>query len=78
MIKVVGSELVKNVVERAIRVHGAMGLSDQTPLANLLSWVWVMSIGDGPNEVHLEAIAKLEVRANDPAESVKHYLTPQR
>lgn len=77
MIKIVGSELVKNVVERAIRVHGAMGLSGDTPLADLLSWAWVMSIGDGPNEVHLEAIAKMEVRANDPGDSVKFYLTPE-
>ena len=77
MIKIVGSELVKNVSERAIRVHGAMGLSNQTPLAEMLTWSWVMGIGDGPNEVHLEAIAKMEVRDNDSAASVKHYLTPE-
>ncbi|MDP7453857.1 MAG: acyl-CoA dehydrogenase family protein, partial [Arenicellales bacterium] len=59
-----------------IRVHGAMGLSNQTPLAEMLTWSWVMGIGDGPNEVHLEAIAKMEVRDNDSAASVKHYLTP--
>ena len=72
------SELAKNVTERAIRIHGAMGLSDQTPLADLLNGAWVMTLGDGPNEVHLAAIAKMEVRDNDPADSVKHYLTPER
>lgn len=77
MIKIVGSELAKNVTERAIRVHGAMGLSNQTPLAELLNGAWVMALGDGPNEVHLETIAKMEVRDNDPADSVKHYLRPE-
>lgn len=77
MIKIVGSELAKNVIERSIRVHGAMGLSNQTPLADLLNGAWVMALGDGPTEVHLETIAKMEVRDNDPAESVKHYLLPE-
>lgn len=78
MLKVVGPELVKNVAERAIRVHGAMGLSNQTPLSDILGGAWIMSLGDGPSEVHLETIAKMEVNDNEPAESLKFYLTPER
>lgn len=77
MIKIVGSELAKKVTERAIRVHGAMGLSNKTPLAELLNGAWVMTLGDGPNEVHLAAIAKMEVQSNDAADSLKHYPTPE-
>lgn len=66
MLKIIGAELVQSVSQRAIRVHGAMGLTEQTPLAEYLSLGIVMSIADGPSEVHLPTIARMELRANDP------------
>lgn len=73
MIKIVGTEVLKSVTERAIQVHGAMGVSNRTPLASQLAYAWNLLLGDGPSEVHLQSIAKMEVAENNPEESKKYY-----
>lgn len=78
MLKIVGAELVQNVSERALRIHGAMGLSNQTPLADSLSLGLLMSIADGPSEVHLPTIAKNEIKNHDPSNFQKFYNIPER
>ncbi|MEQ8690929.1 MAG: acyl-CoA dehydrogenase family protein [Pseudomonadales bacterium] len=78
MLKIVGTELLQNVSERALRVHGAMGVSDQTPLAELYGLGMHLSIADGPSEVHLPGIAKMELRNYDPADFDKYYDIPAR
>ena len=78
MLKIVGTELLQNVSERALRVHGAMGVSGQTPLADYFSLGMHLSIADGPSEVHLPGIAKVEVRDHDPADFLKYYDVPVR
>ncbi len=78
MLKIVGTELLQRVSERALRVHGAMGVSGQTPLADYFSLGMHLSIADGPSEVHLPGIAKLEVRDHDPADFLKYYDVPKR
>lgn len=67
MLKIVAAEMLKNVTERAMRVHGAMGLSDRTDLAGILVPAWTFGIGDGPSEVHLPTISKMEIRDHDSA-----------
>lgn len=74
MIKIVGTEVLKTVTERAMQVHGAMGVSDRTVLASNLAFAWNLLIGDGPSEVHLQSIAKMEVAENDPEKSKRFYL----
>lgn len=78
MLKIVGSELVQKVSERAIRVHGAMGLSGQTPLSEIFTAGMTMSIADGPSEVHLPTIAKAELKNHDPNNFLKYYEVPER
>ena len=78
MLKIVGTELLQNVSERALRVHGAMGVSNQTPLASLFTLGMHLSIADGPSEVHLPGIAKVELRNHDPEEFLKYYDVPDR
>lgn len=78
MLKIVGAELVQKVSERAIRVHGAMGLSGQTPLAEIFTMGMTMSIADGPSEVHLPTIAKAELKQHDPEDFLKFYDIPER
>ena len=78
MLKIVGTELLQNVSERALRVHGAMGVSNQTPLAALFGLGMHLSIADGPSEVHLPGIAKVEMRNHDPAAFAKYYDIPAR
>lgn len=51
------------VIDRAIQVHGGMGVSDDVPLAAMYGWHRAMRIFDGPDEVHLRTIARTELRA---------------
>jgi acyl-CoA dehydrogenase len=60
-IKAVAPEVACNVIDRAIQVHGAAGVSDDTPLARLYGWHRAMRIFDGPDEVHLRTIARAEI-----------------
>ena len=78
MLKIVGTELLQNVSERALRVHGAMGVSSQTPLAKLFTLGMHLSIADGPSEVHLPGIAKMELHNHDPADFLRYYNLPAR
>jgi acyl-CoA dehydrogenase len=49
------------VIDRAIQVHGAAGISDDFPLARLYSWHRAMRLFDGPDEVHMRTIARAEL-----------------
>jgi acyl-CoA dehydrogenase len=60
-IKAVAPQVACDVIDRAIQVHGAAGVSDDTPLARLYSWHRAMRIFDGPDEVHLRTIARTEI-----------------
>lgn len=61
MIKAVAPRVACGVIDRAIQVHGAAGVSDDTPLARLYGWHRAMRIFDGPDEVHLRSIARAEL-----------------
>ena len=50
-----------DVIDRAIQVHGAAGVSDDFPLARLYSWHRAMRLFDGPDEVHMRTIARAEI-----------------
>ncbi|MGH3959001.1 acyl-CoA dehydrogenase family protein [Mycobacterium sp.] len=60
-IKAVAPQVACDVIDRAIQVHGAAGVSDDTPLARLYGWHRAMRIFDGPDEVHLRTIARAEI-----------------
>jgi acyl-CoA dehydrogenase len=62
MIKVAVPRVALRVIDRAIQVHGAAGVSDDFPLAAAWAHARTIRIADGPDEVHREAIAKLELR----------------
>ncbi|MET0451570.1 MAG: acyl-CoA dehydrogenase family protein [Mycobacterium sp.] len=61
MIKAVAPQMACNVIDRAIQVHGAAGISDDTPLARLYGWHRAMRLFDGPDEVHMRSIARAEL-----------------
>ncbi len=44
------------------QAHGAMGLSGDRPLAGFFSWARILRLADGPDEVHVAAIGKAELR----------------
>ena len=56
-----GAAMACDVIDRAIQVHGAAGVSDDTPLARMYGWHRAMRIFDGPDEVHLRTIARAEI-----------------
>jgi acyl-CoA dehydrogenase len=58
LIKVVGAQMLNNVIDRAIQVHGAKGLTPDTPLDMMYRHAREARIYDGPDEVHMESVAK--------------------
>ena len=62
MIKVVAPNVALRVLDRAVQAHGAAGVSQDTFLAHAWASARTLRLADGPDEVHLETIAKLELR----------------
>ena len=60
-IKVVAAQLQTRVLDRAMQVFGAVGLTPDTPLAALWSWGRALRFLDGPDEVHLRSVARHEL-----------------
>jgi acyl-CoA dehydrogenase len=61
MIKIVVPRMALRVIDRAIQAHGAAGVSDDFPLASAWAHARSIRLADGPDEVHRDAIAKLEL-----------------
>ena len=62
MIKVVAPNVALQVLDRAIQAHGGAGVSQDTFLAAAWANVRTLRLADGPDEVHTESVAKLELR----------------
>jgi len=62
MIKVVAPSMALRVLDRAIQAHGAAGICDDFFLANAWALARTLRLADGPDEVHREAVAKLELK----------------
>jgi len=62
MIKVVAPNMALRVLDRAIQVHGGMGVSSDTWLSAAWAQIRTLRIADGPDEVHLETITRLELK----------------
>lgn len=65
MIKAVAPRMAQNVVDRAMQAHGALGLSADRPISQFFAWARILRLADGPDEVHLTAIGKQELKGND-------------
>lgn len=61
MAKVAVPRAATRVIDRAIQVHGGAGVTEDLPLAAMYGWHRAMRLFDGPDEVHLRAIAKAEL-----------------
>lgn len=62
MIKVVAPNVTLRVLDRAIQAHGGAGVSQDTFLAGAWASVRTLRLADGPDEVHMESIAKFELK----------------
>ncbi len=65
MIKVAAPNMALRVIDRAVQAHGGAGVSADFPLAAMWAHARTLRLADGPDEVHREAIAKLELRKFD-------------
>ncbi len=65
-IKIAAPIMAKRIVDRAMQVHGAMGLSQDTPLAHFWCWARILQLADGPDQVHMSALGKHEVSKHVP------------
>lgn len=61
-IKVVAPGMALEIIDAAIQMHGAAGVSDDLPLTALFSYCRSLRLADGPDEVHRRLIAKLELK----------------
>jgi acyl-CoA dehydrogenase len=61
-IKIATPRTVQWILDKAIQVHGAGGLSQDFPLANAYASIRTLRFADGPDEVHKNALAKAELR----------------
>ena len=61
MIKVVAPEMALKVIDRAIQAHGGLGVCNDTWLAGAYANIRTLRLADGPDEVHREVIARLEL-----------------
>ena len=62
MIKAVVPPMALKIIDRAIQTHGGAGVCQDFPLANFWIVARMLRIADGPDEVHLESIAKMELK----------------
>jgi acyl-CoA dehydrogenase len=62
-IKFYAARALNDVIDRAVQVHGARGLTDETPLAGMLMNARAGRIYDGPDEVHRQVVAKRILKA---------------
>jgi acyl-CoA dehydrogenase len=65
MIKVLAPNVAQKVIDWAIQAHGGGGVSQEFPLAAMYAHNRTLRLADGPDEVHRNAIAKLELRKYD-------------
>ncbi len=62
MIKAVVPQMALKIIDRAIQTHGGAGVCQDFPLAQFWIYARTLRLADGPDEVHLESIAKMELK----------------
>jgi acyl-CoA dehydrogenase len=62
MIKVVAPNVALAVLDRAVQAHGGAGVSEDFPLASMWANARTLRLADGPDEVHTEAVARMELK----------------
>ena len=62
MIKVIAPSMALRVIDRAVQAHGAMGVSGDSVLAAMWAHERTLRLADGPDEVHLESVARQELK----------------
>ena len=69
-IKVLTPQVMHDVVQRSLQVHGALGTTNEMPLARMWQSAMVLGLVDGPTEVHKVTIARALLKQGRPAEGM--------
>ena len=69
-VKAVMPEVLHDIVQRSVQVHGALGVSNELPLARMWMAVPTMSLVDGPTEVHKVTVARQVLKGYRPTEGL--------
>jgi len=62
MIKVIAPKMAEKVLDRAIQAHGGGGMCNDFPMAGMMAWARVLRLADGPDEVHVRAVSRIEMK----------------
>jgi acyl-CoA dehydrogenase len=70
MCKIAMPQLYKDVVGRALEIHGSLGISLDLPLANMYAGHWSLAFADGPTDAHKSQLARAYMKKAKPAEGL--------
>ena len=68
MIKIIAPNMALDVIDRAMQIHGAAGLSQDTPLAHLWAYARTLRLADGPDQVHMMQLGRNLARRREAVE----------
>ena len=79
-VKVLMAEVLHDVVQRSIQLHGSLGVTDELPLMGMLRDATWLALGDGPSEVHKITIARQVLRDHEAGDELwpSEHLPPKR
>ena len=64
------AKIYHDIVQRAIQIHGSLGVTNETPLADMWIGLPSLALADGPTEVHKVQVAKAFLRTATPQEGL--------
>ncbi|MFJ9744019.1 acyl-CoA dehydrogenase family protein, partial [Streptomyces sp. NPDC101166] len=68
--KVAMPKVMHDIAQRAMHLHGAIGVSTDLPFTDMMTYAQIMAIADGPTEVHKITLAKEVLKGYAPADPV--------
>ncbi|MEX5633145.1 acyl-CoA dehydrogenase family protein [Parafrankia sp. FMc2] len=78
-VKVLTPQVMHNITQRALQVHGALGTTNDLPLNEWFSGSMILGLADGPSEIHRVTVARAVLRTGKPAEGMwPTYYLPNR
>jgi acyl-CoA dehydrogenase len=78
LIKFFGANVLHDVVDRALQVHGALGYSTDLPLESMYRYARAARLYDGPDEVHRQTVARRVLRGYEPHEVPSQHVPTRR
>ncbi len=69
-VKVAMPKVYHDVVQRAMHLHGALGVSTEMPFVSMMVGAEVMAIADGPTEVHKVTVARQVLKEHKPVDTL--------